>query len=179
MSWQEELKKGIRRAEELAPILGWSEEETAERAAVAERFPMMITPYYLSLVDPADPRDPIGRMCIPSLEELDAGGSFDTSGEADNTKLEGMQHKYDQTVLLLSTNQCAMYCRHCFRKRLVGLSDEELNKRIADTHVLIGDGAGFEPATTPHQWHRMCLTCPMVQCEELCDRFGKVFADVK
>lgn len=61
----------------------------------------------------------------------------------------------------------------------MGLSDEELNKRIADTHVLIGDGAGFEPATTPHQWRRMCLTCPMVQCEELCDRFAKAFADVK
>ena len=130
MSWQEELKKGIRRAEELAPILGWSEEETAERAAVAERFPMMITPYYLSLVDPADPRDPIGRMCIPSPDEFDPGGSFDTSGEASNTKLEGLQHKYAQTVLLLSTNQCAMYCRHCFRKRMVGLSEDELNRRV-------------------------------------------------
>ena len=130
MSWQEELKKGIRRAEELAPILGWSEEETAERAAVAERFPMMITPYYLSLVDPADPRDPIGRMCIPSPDEFDPGGSFDTSGEASNTKLEGLQHKYTQTVLLLSTNQCAMYCRHCFRKRMVGLSEDELNRRV-------------------------------------------------
>ena len=75
MSWQEELKKGLRRAEELAPILGWTPEETAERAAVAGRFPMMITPYYLSLVDPKDPDDPIGRMCIPSLDEFDPGGS--------------------------------------------------------------------------------------------------------
>ena len=119
MSWQNELKNGIKTAEELAPILGWTAEETARHAEVLDRFPMLITPYYLSLVDPKDPDDPIGRMCIPSLDELDGGGSFDTSGEADNTKLEGMQHKYSQTVLLLSTNQCAMYCRHCFRKRLV------------------------------------------------------------
>ena len=137
MSWQEELKKGIRRAEELAPILGWTQEETAERAAVAERFPMMITPYYLSLVDPKDPADPIGRMCVPSLDEFDPGGSFDTSGEASNTKLEGLQHKYAQTVLLLSTNQCAMYCRHCFRKRLVGLSEEELNKRVDEVTAYV------------------------------------------
>ena len=130
MSWQEELKNGIKTAEELAPVLGWTAEETARYGKVLERFPMLITPYYLSLVDPKDPDDPIGRMCVPSLAELEDGGSFDTSGEADNTKLEGMQHKYDQTVLLLSTNQCAMYCRHCFRKRLVGLSDEELNKRV-------------------------------------------------
>ena len=130
MSWQEELRNGIRTADQLAQALGLTPEETARYAAVIERYPMLIPPYYLSLVDPKDPEDPIGKMCIPALAEFDEGGSFDTSGEADNTKLEGMQHKYDQTVLLLSTNQCAMYCRHCFRKRMVGLSDAELNKRV-------------------------------------------------
>ena len=154
MSWQEELRNGIRSAGQLAPILGWTEEETAQYAQVIERFPMMITPYYLSLVDKSDPKDPIGRMCIPSLDEFDPGGSFDTSGEATNTKIEGLQHKYTQTVLLLSTNQCAMYCRHCFRKRMVGLSEEELNKRVDEvaayvrahkeiTNVLISGGDSF------------------------------------
>ncbi len=154
MSWQEELRKGIRTAEGLAPLLGWSPEETARRAEVARRFPMLITPYYLSLVDPKDPRDPIGRMCIPSLDEFDPGGSFDTSGEESNTKLEGLQHKYAQTVLLLSSNQCAMYCRHCFRKRMVGLSEDELNRRVDEavsyvkshesvTNILITGGDAF------------------------------------
>ena len=41
-----------------------------------------------------------------------------------------MQHKYKETALILSTNVCAMYCRHCFRKRLVGLSDAELSKQV-------------------------------------------------
>lgn len=104
MSWQEELRNGIRTAEQLAPILGWSPEETARRAEIIERFPMLITPYYLSLVDPSDPNDPIGRMCVPTLDEFDPGGSFDTSGEASNTKLEGLQHKYAQTVLLRGVN---------------------------------------------------------------------------
>ena len=154
MSWQEELRKGVRTAEELAAFLGWSEEETARRAAVAERYPMMITPYYLSLVDKSDPNDPIGRMCIPSVDEFDPGGSFDTSGEASNTKLEGVQHKYSQTVLMLSTNQCAMYCRHCFRKRMVGLTEDELNRRVDEaaayvrehesvTNILITGGDAF------------------------------------
>ncbi len=154
MSWQEELKKGVRTAEELAALLGWSGEETARRAAVAERYPMMITPYYLSLVDPKDPADPIGRMCIPSPDEFDPGGSFDTSGEASNTKMEGLQHKYAQTVLLLSSNQCAMYCRHCFRKRMVGLTEDELNRRVDEaaayvrehesvTNILITGGDAF------------------------------------
>lgn len=139
MSWQDELRNGIRTAEQLAPILGLSAEDTARYAEVIERFPMMITPYYLSLVDPKDPDDPIGRMCIPSLSEFDPGGSFDTSNEAGNTKLEGLQHKYSQTALLLSTNQCAMYCRHCFRKRLVGLSSEELNKRVDEAVSYVKD----------------------------------------
>ena len=154
MSWQEELRKGIRTAEELAPILGWSPEETAGRAEVARRFPVMITPYYLSLVDPNDPKDPIARMCVPSLDEFDPGGSFDTSGEASNTKMEGLQHKYAQTVLLLSSNQCAMYCRHCFRKRMVGLTVDELNRRVDEavayvkshdsvTNILITGGDAF------------------------------------
>ena len=111
----------------------------------------MITPYYLSLVDPADTNDPIARMCVPSLNELNAEGDFDTSGEGFNTKLEGLQHKYSQTVLLLSTNQCAMYCRHCFRKRMVGLTTDELSRRVDEavayikkhekvTNVLISGG---------------------------------------
>ena len=154
MSWQEELRNGIRSAQQLAPVLGWTEEETEQYEQIIQRFPMMITPYYLSLVDKSDPDDPIGRMCIPSHSEFDPGGSFDTSGEAANTKLDGLQHKYAQTVLLLSTNQCAMYCRHCFRKRMVGLSEEELNKRVDDaaayvkkhkeiTNVLISGGDSF------------------------------------
>ena len=154
MSWQEELRKGIRTAEQLAPSLGWTPEETARYATVIERFPMMITPYYLSLVDASDPNDPIGRMCVPSLSEFDPGGSFDTSGEASNTKMEGLQHKYRQTALLLSTNQCAMYCRHCFRKRMVGFSEEELNQRVDEaaeyvrahpeiSNVLVSGGDSF------------------------------------
>ena len=139
MSWQDELRNGIRTAAELAKLLGLTAEEEARYAEVIERFPMLITPYYLSLVDLADPDDPIGRMCIPSLEEFAPGGSFDTSGEASNTKLEGLQHKYAQTVLLLSTNQCAMYCRHCFRKRMVGLTEEELNKRVDEVTAYVQD----------------------------------------
>lgn len=70
-------------------------------------------------------------MCIPSAAELDASGSYDTSGENDNTVIDGIQHKYKQTTLVLSTNVCAAYCRHCFRKRMVGASEAELNKQVS------------------------------------------------
>jgi len=71
-------------------------------------------------------------MAIPSLNEFSLQGSYDTSGEAENTKLSGLQHKYQQTALILATNKCATYCRHCFRKRLVGLQTKEIIERFED-----------------------------------------------
>lgn len=130
MSWQEELRGSVRTAEELCGALGLPEAEIPAYRRIIERYPMRITPYYLSLIDRSDPADPIARMCVPSQDELDPTGAFDTSGEGDNTRQEGVQHKYRQTALILSTNVCAMYCRHCFRKRLVGLSDAELSKQV-------------------------------------------------
>ena len=154
MSWTDELNKSAASAGQLADILHLSPEEKEKYTKIIEHFPMLITPYYLSLVNLQNPDDPIRKMCIPSIKELDPGGTFDTSGEASNTKMNGLQHKYKQTALLLSTNQCAMYCRHCFRKRLVGLPEAELAKRIHEiveyaqkhkelSNVLISGGDAF------------------------------------
>ena len=73
-------------------------------------------------------------MCIPSAAELDASGSYDTSGENTTIPSEtAFNIKYKQTALVLSTNVCAAYCRHCFRKRMVGASETELNKQVSQT----------------------------------------------
>ena len=99
------------------------------------QFPMAVPKYYLSLIDWNDENDPILKMCIPSVHETNLDGTFDTSGEASNTVVPGLQHKYQKTVLFLSTNQCAMYCRHCFRKRLVGISEGEIGNKYLDRIV--------------------------------------------
>lgn len=135
----ESLKKSITKAEELKDILKLREEEVIKLEDILEKYPMCITPYYLSLINFEDENDPIKKMCIPSIEETDISGSFDTSGEADNTIITGVQHKYGQTVIVLSTNRCAMYCRHCFRKRLVGLSDEEIAKHFDEMIKYVKD----------------------------------------
>ena len=93
---------------------------------------MRVTPYYMSLIDWDDPNDPIRKMAIPSFEESSLDGSYDTSGEAENTELRGLQHKYAETVLILATSRCATYCRHCFRKRLVGLETAEIVENFED-----------------------------------------------
>jgi KamA family protein len=100
---------------------------------------MRISPYYLSLIDWNDPDDPIRKMAVPSVEELSLEGIYDTSGETENTVVPGLQHKYSETALILATNQCAMYCRHCFRKRLVGLPNEETLRRFEDAAAYVAE----------------------------------------
>ncbi len=130
MTWREELGNNVRTVEDLLPHLPMDETTQARMAEILERFPMSVTPYYLSLINWEDADDPIRKMAIPSPQEVDMSGSFDTSGEADNTVVPGLQHKYPETALMLSTSECAMYCRHCFRKRLVGMGDEEIAKNF-------------------------------------------------
>ncbi len=130
MVWQEELKRNVTRVRDLTPYLNLEEDELEQLEEVVARHPMRVTRYYLSLMDPGDPYDPIRRMAVPSLDELDDSGSYDTSGELENFKVWGLQHKYAQTALVLATNQCPVYCRFCFRKRLVGLPSREIAKRF-------------------------------------------------
>ncbi len=83
--------------------LGMSQQEAEKLSVIVETYPMAVPEYYLSLIDPDDPEDPIRKMCIPSVSEMNRSGEIDTSGEADNTVALGLQHKYPQTVLILST----------------------------------------------------------------------------
>ncbi len=114
------------KASELSALMQLNKEAETHLQEILEVFPMLIPEYYLNLIDWSDADDPIRRMCVPSVTETDISGEFDTSGEADNTVVTGLQHKYRETALVLSTNRCAMYCRHCFRKRLVGLGEDEI-----------------------------------------------------
>ncbi len=156
MDWKMQLKNNITTADEVNKALNWnmSEEEKEKFKKIIDRYPMSIPDYYLSLINKDDPDDPIRKLCVPSILETDMSGSLDTSGEASNTVVNGLQHKYKQTGMYLSTNRCAMYCRHCFRKRLVGVNDDEINKDFDDvvnyikehtemTNVLISGGDSF------------------------------------
>jgi len=118
--------------EQLRNYVDLSREEERKLKRITARHPMRVTPYYMSLIDWNDPNDPIRKMAIPSIEELSLKGSYDTSGEAENTKLRGFQHKYAETALILATSRCATYCRYCFRKRLIGLETEEIVENFED-----------------------------------------------
>ncbi len=152
--WKKALDECFRSVSDIAGYLGLAGDELEKLKEIEKRYPVCIPDYYLRLIDPSDRNDPIRKMSVPDLIEFTEGGSADTSGEGDNTVMQGMQHKYRQTALILSTNQCAMYCRHCFRKRLVGLSSEEIAEHIPQmaeyvsshkeiNNVLISGGDAF------------------------------------
>lgn len=132
MNWQDELKQSITTIGQLKTHVSLSPSREKQLRQVVERHPMRITRYYASLIDWSNPSDPIMRMAVPSVGEMDLSGSYDTGGEAQSTRMPGLQHKYLETALILATSRCPMYCRHCFRKRLVGLPTKEVLRRFAD-----------------------------------------------
>jgi len=140
--------------DELKEYIPLDKKEERLLRKVVKIHPIKVTKYYLSLINKNDKNDSIRKLIIPSKGELDLSGSYDTGNEKQNTKKVGLQHKYGQTALILATNRCAAYCRHCFRKRLVGLPSKEIIERFDDsvnyikeheeiTNVLISGGDPF------------------------------------
>ena len=93
-------------------------EERAELSRVVNQYYFYATDYYLSLINWDDPDDPIRRVIIPDLDELQDWGELDASDEGSYTIMPGLQHKYASTALLLVSNACGGICRYCFRKRI-------------------------------------------------------------
>ena len=85
-------------------------------------FRVDITPYFISLIDPNDPEDPIRKQVIPRSEEMQAFTSMmeDSLAEDRHSPVPGLVHRYPDRVLMLVTTQCASYCRYCTRSRIVG-----------------------------------------------------------
>ncbi len=93
-----------------------------EIASVLARYPMRINPYYLSLIKKVG--DPIYRQCVPDPKEIaDTRGLEDPLDEGRLSPVPGLIHRYPDRVVFLVSNQCAVYCRFCNRKRMVGRPD--------------------------------------------------------
>ncbi len=111
--------------------------QKAEITKVAEHFPFLSTTYYLSLIRFEDPYDPIGRIVIPDPGELEPWGRADPSNEASYTVMEGVQHKYPSTLLVLASDRCAGLCRYCFRKRLFLKDKYAKPEKLRDVDELV------------------------------------------
>ncbi len=109
-----------------------SQRDRKKAAMVCEKYRFKSNPYYLSLIDPKDPDDPVRNIIYPDEKELISWGKSDASQEKKYTKIPGLQHKYSTTALLLVSNVCGGFCRFCFRKRLFGRGRVEILTREAD-----------------------------------------------
>jgi lysine 2,3-aminomutase len=121
--WQWQLRHAIGSVEALAGAMRLTERELAgARRAESQGLPLRITPYYLSLVDDADPGCPIRRQCVPDAREDDEarGDLRDPLGEVAHQVAPYLIRRYPDRVLLLATDRCAVYCRFCTRSRMVG-----------------------------------------------------------
>ena len=89
---------------------------------VAARYAVAVTPDIAALIDPGDPEDPIARQFIPSAEELVAqpGENADPIGDHAHSPVAGIVHRYPDRVLFKLVHACAVYCRFCFRREMVG-----------------------------------------------------------
>jgi lysine 2,3-aminomutase len=129
----------LRRPAELVEAGLAPSERQAALDRVAERYAMAITPAMVTLIDAADPHDPIVRQFVPDPAELDMQPDemADPIGDDAHSPVEGLVHRYPDRVLLKLVNVCAVYCRFCFRREMIGpgkphaLSEESFAAALA------------------------------------------------
>jgi len=120
--WHWQLKHRICTKEELAQIIKLTPQEEKGIDKARGRLAMAITPYWASLIDVEDPDCPIRRQSVPVSDEFAVSPHemADPCAEDRDSPVPHLVHRYPDRVLLLATDHCAMYCRHCTRRRLVG-----------------------------------------------------------
>jgi KamA family protein len=144
LDWQQELKNNITSVDELKEYISLSSKEEADLREIVDIHPMNIPRYYLSLINIANRQDPVRKLCIPDARELVVAGSMgettkDPYGDDKHDKGNGVLHKYDYTALVVTSEYCAMYCRHCFRKRMVGLPNDLTVRNFQNAANYIAD----------------------------------------
>jgi lysine 2,3-aminomutase len=120
--WHWQIKHRIRSKEDLSQVIKLTPEEEEGLKKASGRLSLAITPYWASLIDPDDPACPLRRQSVPVKTEfvVSPHEMVDPCAEDRDSPAPHLVHRYPDRVLLLATDHCAMYCRHCTRRRLVG-----------------------------------------------------------
>ncbi len=123
--WNWQVQNRVSTLEELERHITLSSEERQGILKTLERFKMAITPYYFCLIDPDNADCPVKKIAVPTGYESNYGkyDLEDPLHEDGDSPVPGLTHRYPDRVLLLITDMCSMYCRHCTRRRMVGEND--------------------------------------------------------
>lgn len=127
-NWKWQMRNRIETVEDLQKHVKLTLEEKMGIKRCLKTLRMAITPYYLSLMDLNNPDDSVRKQAIPTSLELESFSSDyeDPLNEEADSPVPGLTHRYPDRVLLLITDRCAMYCRHCTRRRFAGNNDKSL-----------------------------------------------------
>ena len=162
--WRWQMKNRITKLDQIAQVVKLTPAEEEGIKNAKGRMAMAITPYWATLIDPDDAQCPIRRQAIPTADEFRIGPyeMTDPCGEDSDSPAKHLVHRYPDRVLLLATEACAMYCRHCTRRRLVGQehnADNPLerwdkaieyiqsNKKVRDVLISGGDPLTMDDET--------------------------------
>ena len=120
-NWRWQLSNRINSLDEFEKVLPLTESERKALSAPG-LFRVDITPYFISLINPDDPNDPVRKQIVPTAAELVPFTAMmeDSLAEDRHSPVPGLVHRYPDRVLMLVTTQCASYCRYCTRSRIVG-----------------------------------------------------------
>ena len=133
--WRWQMKHRIDDAQMLSEILTFTEQEKVEITKLSQMYRFAITPYYLALIDPSDPKDAIRALCVPTVEEMQGEGEADPMAEEFTNPAGIITRRYPDRLILNVTNACAMYCRHCQRRRRIGETDADVNRVALDESI--------------------------------------------
>lgn len=135
--WRWQLQNRIETLEDLKKYVNLTKEEEEGVSKTLGTLRMAITPYYISLIDPNDPHDPVRKQAIPTGSEVhqSVADLLDPLHEDEDSPVKGLTHRYPDRALLLVTDQCSMYCRHCTRRRFAGQNDTALPMEQIDKAI--------------------------------------------
>ncbi len=123
--WNWQVRNRITSVKELKKYFELDQEESNIIENVLGQFRMAITPYYLTLINPENKKDPVRLQAVPMVDEMhiDIHDLDDPLHEDGDSVVPGLTHRYPDRVLFLITDMCSMYCRHCTRRRFAGQHD--------------------------------------------------------
>ncbi len=135
--WHWQMRHRLTGVAELKRVLTLTPEEEEGVTRALQHLRMAITPYFASLLDPHNPGCPLRRQVVPTSQELSLGRAdmADPLSEDCHSPVPGLVHRYPDRVLVLVTDQCAAYCRHCTRRRLVGARQQVMGLAQMDRVV--------------------------------------------
>ncbi|MGD8405421.1 MAG: lysine 2,3-aminomutase [Anaerolineales bacterium] len=134
--WRWQLSHRLNSVEEIEKVVPLDDSER-KALQTSGLFRVDITPYFISLIDPDDPNDPVRKQIIPRANEMQAFTAMmeDSLAEDRHSPVPGLVHRYPDRVLMLVTTQCASYCRYCTRSRIVGDPGQTFSQQEFDAQI--------------------------------------------